>query len=86
MRARRLLIVDVVPAVLERGALTDAAWPLMTQPSARALSGEDLRRSEAFAQVSDPELMLYHAAQLLSLDLRPGKPHDGSWDDGSRST
>jgi hypothetical protein len=52
------LTFDVVPAVLERGALTDAAWPLLTQPSARALGGEDLGRSIPQPKVSDPELVL----------------------------
>jgi hypothetical protein len=53
-----VLVVDVVPAVLECGALPDASSPFLAEPPAGALGAKYLRRIEAESQIADPDLVL----------------------------
>jgi hypothetical protein len=53
-----VLVVDVVSAVLECGALPDASSPFLAVPSAGALGAKYLRRIEAQSQIADSDLVL----------------------------
>jgi hypothetical protein len=52
------LVVDMVPAVPVRVALSAASSPLLAEPSAGALRGEYFRRAVPQSQVSNPDLVL----------------------------
>jgi hypothetical protein len=65
-----VLVVDVVAAVLKCRALPGAASPFLSEPSAGALRGEHLQRTEPQSQVSNPDLVLdSHGEECRSPNL-----------------
>jgi hypothetical protein len=66
-----VLVVDVVPPVLECGALPDASSPFLSAPPAGALGAKYLRRIEAQPQITDPDLVLDSHAESVGRRTSP---------------